>query len=111
VATNRYLALILTLLVLPGPALALSSADEHSLLYGSEYYWEGQTTISGDGGACLTLALPAINDPNSFAAAIDTYIKNTVSNSPLAGLGSDFVTAGQLYGINPAYVIAIAQKE
>ena len=101
---------ITLVVVLPTTTLAVTSQDLHSVLYGTVFY-DPSSASGGTSDTCESLALPSISDPVGFATAIDNYIKTSSANSPLAGLGTEFVAAGQQYGINPAYVVAIAQKE
>ncbi|PIR98790.1 hypothetical protein COT87_02895, partial [Candidatus Collierbacteria bacterium CG10_big_fil_rev_8_21_14_0_10_44_9] len=62
-------------------------------------------------GPCMEALLPNILDGDGLATAIDTYIHQTVPGSPLENLGNEFVKSGVQYGINPMYVVALAQKE
>lgn len=106
---KRLMAAI-ALCLLPLSALAISPEDLHAVLYDSVFY--DPSAVSGtSGNACQSLALPQISDNTAFAAAIDNYIKANSVSSPLAGMGTNFVNAGTQYGVNPAYVVAIAQKE
>lgn len=67
-------------------------------------------SVIGEGG-CLSPLTPTINDQAALGDAIDAYIKGIAPRSPMVGTGSDFVTAGVKHGINPIWVITIAQKE
>lgn len=67
-------------------------------------------SVAGAGG-CLSPLTPTINDQAALGAAIDSYIKSRVPRSPMVGTGNAFVTAGVKHGINPIWVITIAQKE
>lgn len=62
-------------------------------------------------GGCALPGAPKISDQAKFAQAIDEYIKGLQPKSPMVGTGADFVKAGIQHGVNPAWVIAIAQKE
>jgi len=71
----------------------------------------GSSAAVSVSNSCVTPVLPRIQDPEAFAQAIDSYIKKLTPNSPLIGLGKDFVAAGTQYGVNPAWVVNIARKE
>jgi hypothetical protein len=98
----------------PISSLAISANDLHAVQYGTVFYDPNYTPGSNGGtggGGCLTLAAPTVNDATAFGAAIDNFIKANRPDSPLIGLGSTFVSAGVQYGINPAYIVAIARNE
>jgi hypothetical protein len=63
------------------------------------------------GGPLLNVQFPQIADTAALATNIDNYIKSAQPSSPFVGTGSVFVMAGQKYGVNPALMVGIAQKE
>ncbi len=73
----------------------------------------GCVSIGGPsaGGPLLDVQFPQVSDTAALASNINAYIKSYNAASPLAGLGNVFVAAGQKYGVNPALMIGIAQKE
>ena len=79
----------------------------------------GQDQASADTGdakvrvdSCTTGEYPNITDEKAYADAINKYIKKHASgSSPLQGMGSYFVAGGKAAGVNPAYVVTIAEKE
>lgn len=72
----------------------------------------GNTTVAVS-NSCVTPILPRIKDPKKFADAIYIYTaKYSVGkSSPFQKLSSDFVNAGIVSGVNPAWVVNIARKE
>ncbi|PIT97413.1 hypothetical protein COT77_01510, partial [Candidatus Berkelbacteria bacterium CG10_big_fil_rev_8_21_14_0_10_41_12] len=53
-----------------------------------------------------------IYNPNAFTAdQIDAYIKKTQPRSPLNGKGVAFVNAGLKYGVNPGFLLGMANAE
>lgn len=62
-------------------------------------------------GPLFGLAFPQVSDTADLASRIDHYIQKTQPSSPLVGMGSVFVAAGQKYDVNPALEVAIAYKE
>ncbi len=117
----------ITVLTTLDPASATDNsaiADLSKQVY--DYFTTGSaTTTPGDtssasvtGGApdtsCLggniSLTMPDV-DPAQLQQSIENYIKNTVPGSPLLALADKFVSFGQQYNVNPALVVAIAQKE
>jgi hypothetical protein len=62
-------------------------------------------------GPLLGPAFPKISDTNALAQRITDYIKSVKPNSGLVNNGQDFVKFGQQYNINPALLVAVAQKE
>jgi hypothetical protein len=67
-------------------------------------------SVIGEGG-CLSPLTPPIKDQAALGDAIDAYIKSFAPRSPMIGTGGNFVAAGVKHGINPIWVITIAQKE
>ena len=61
--------------------------------------------------ACISPIYPNITNENVFAKAINSYINQNAPKAPLNSLGSYFVGGGKKSGVNPAYVVAIAQHE
>lgn len=73
----------------------------------------GKPSIGGpsQGGPLLDVQFPQVSDTAALATNIDNYVKSAQPNSPFIGQGATFVAAGQKYGVNPALMVAIAQKE
>lgn len=67
-------------------------------------------SVAGEGG-CLSPLTPSINNKAALGDAINAYIQSLVPRSPLVGAGDNFVNAGVEHGINPMWVVVIAQKE
>ncbi|HEY4964264.1 MAG TPA: hypothetical protein VIH90_06220 [Candidatus Saccharimonadales bacterium] len=63
------------------------------------------------GGPLIDVQFPQVADTAALATNIDNYVKSTQPSSPFVGMGAIFVEAGQKYGVNPALMVAIAQKE
>lgn len=62
------------------------------------------TTSTGSGvinTSALPLKAPVVKDPDRFAKAIDDWIRQKKSSSPLIGTGRHFVKGGMDAGINP----------
>lgn len=71
----------------------------------------GQGSTAFGGGDCVSPTLPNISDKKKFAEGIDDYIKTLQPRSPLNGMGNLFVDSGVGSGVNPAFIVALAQKE
>lgn len=65
---------------------------------------------AGSGG-CISPLLPTITNQDGLARAIEAYITQRVPSSPFAQGGSAFVSAGIASGVNPLWIVTIAQKE
>lgn len=69
----------------------------------------------GGSGTCPSknnLGPLVMYQPNMYTAAqIDNYLKTKAPTSPLNGKGNIFVSAGQKYGVNPGFVLGIANAE
>lgn len=111
--------LVLSAVIMPVLNLGQAQADLSQLdtdaLYRNWANWvpdNGSGGNAGNGsGGCSSPLLPKINDPGAFASSIDNYIKAAVPGSPLIGAGSNFVKAGVDNGINPAWIVSIAEHE
>ncbi len=69
----------------------------------------GLSSVTTSG--CISPLLPTIANEQKLAESIDAYIKSLKPTSPLVGSGTNFVTGGVANGINPLWVVSIAQKE
>jgi hypothetical protein len=98
------------LIVIAAVALPLILIGHFLLSGGAINKATGQLPVNV-GNACITPLWPSVTDNTKFANAINQYINQTTPSSPLNNLGTDFVTAGQANGINPAWEINIARKE
>lgn len=58
-----------------------------------------------------TPAVAAAGSDPQLAARLDAWMASRTPNSPLVGLGSDFVAAGRANGIDPRLLVAIASQE
>jgi hypothetical protein len=109
--TSRWLSKLVIILSLCLVPVSAFSIDLQSIQYGTSFYNPNYGPTTSAGGGCLTLAAPTVNDAAAFGTAIDNFITAARPDSPLIGLGSTFVSAGQQYGVNPAYIVAIARNE
>lgn len=69
------------------------------------------SATTADKGSIYGLTYPSGVNQQQFASLIDQYIKNTEPKSPFVGLGNKFVEAGAQNNVNPAMMVAFAQKE
>lgn len=107
-----------------GPSVsALSQAQKDTIQSGARYFDVEEnggivpTTCTPGGGVevgagpLFGLQFPQVSDINDLISRINTYIKTAVNGSPFNGLGSEFVSMGQKYNVNPAMIVGIAFKE
>jgi len=92
-----------------GDQITFGFAQGQSLVPGTVYIPGGssnpcgQTDFTGPG---------MIYDSNAFTASqIDNYLKNKSPKSPLNGKGSAFVSSGKKYGVNPGFLLGLANAE
>lgn len=109
--------LLIAVIVYPATALAISDAQKQVLGSGIYYFnTDGNTSCSAVSsetgtGPLLGVNFPDVANPSDLVSRIDKFISDTQPASPFAGLGNEFVAAGQKYDVNPAMVVGIANKE
>jgi hypothetical protein len=80
--------------------------------WGRDAALQKPTGISlASGSGCVSPLLPRINDQQALATAIEAYISKYAPSSPFTHAGTAFVAAGVTNGVNPLWMVTIAQKE
>lgn len=105
------LCLFFCLVISSSTVLAVSYKDLQAPFYDANSVDEECIGGPAGTGPLYGPRFPQISDTADLANRIQNYIKNTVPNSPLASHAQDFVTYGQKYNVNPAFVVSLAQKE
>lgn len=112
------IVLVMSNVAAPGVHAILNS-DLKAINLGEPVFYGGELGISSSGGGsgggaggCYSLDASPVDNPNELAEAINEYVAGKApANSPLRGLGEEFVTGSQRADINPFFLVAIAQKE
>jgi hypothetical protein len=99
-------------------ALSLSPEDQKSIYNDTVWYKSDDSNNSsfclggpGGSGPLYGPFFPKVSDTAALAQAISSYITSTRPDSPLISHANEFVGYGQQYNVNPALIVAIAQKE
>ncbi|MEX2398472.1 MAG: hypothetical protein WD432_00260 [Candidatus Saccharimonadales bacterium] len=83
--------------------------SDETIFYGGANL--SQVLCNSESAANYVIITPEISDDEALADAIDEFIDDRESNSPLSGMGKYFVEGGLRAGINPIFVVAIAEAE
>lgn len=102
-----------------GVGLALSAIDKQSIYNDTVWYDPSSSAINdsfclggpGGSGPLYGPNFPQVSDTAAFSTAIKNYISDTFPTSPLASLSDTYVGYGQQHNVNPAFIVAITQKE
>jgi hypothetical protein len=115
---KRFLFLfILASLFLSGQTVAALSPEQRKVFDSgiSEFLVKETVCIgssnSGAGGPLLGPRFPSGVNEGELVQKIRDYITNTRPDSPLIAHAEDFVSYGKQFDVNPAFIVALAQKE
>lgn len=87
---------------------AALSSDQRRIIQSNVLYFD---IAKNDCASSSSPIYPAGASQQDLTERIETYITNTRPDSPLIPFAGDFVKYGEQYGVNPTFVVALAQKE